>query len=75
MLQIIGWILCLYLVVKGFELFSMKREEGWSAAAFALVGGLIAWLGAIVFFFMVNAQADSSNRMPADLGGMSSPVD
>jgi hypothetical protein len=72
MLQIIGWILCLYLVVKGFELFSAKREEGSGPRTLALLGGIVAWLGAIVFFFMVNAQADSSNRMPSDFGSVSS---
>ena len=75
MLQIIGWILCLYLLVKGFELFSAKREEGSGPRTLALTGGVIAWLGAVVFFFMVNEQADSSNRMPSDLGSLSSPVD
>jgi len=75
MLQIIGWILCLYLVVKGFELFSMKREEGYNARTLALLGGIIAWLGAVVFFFMVNAQANSSNRMPSDFGSVSSLTD
>jgi len=75
MLQIIGWILCLYLVVKGFELFSAKREEGSGPRTLALTGGVIAWLGAVVFFVMVNEQADSSNRMPSDLGSLSSPVD
>jgi hypothetical protein len=75
MLQIIGWILCLYLVVKGFELFSAKREEGSGPRTLALTGGVIAWLGAVVFFVMVNEQADSSNRMPSDLGSLSTPVD
>ena len=75
MLQIIGWILCLYLVVKGFELFSMKREEGSSAKMLAFTGGIIAWLGAVVFFFMVNAQANSGNRMPSDFGSTSSLAD
>jgi hypothetical protein len=74
MLQIIGWILCLYLVVKGFELFSMKREEGVASKALACAGGIIAWLGAIAFFFMVNAQAESSSRMPSDFGSVSSLV-
>lgn len=68
MLQIIGWILCLYLVVKGFELFAMKREEGDGPRKLASAGAWIAWLGAVVFLFLVNAQADSSSQVPSNYG-------
>lgn len=62
MLQIIGWLGCLYLVVKAFELCSASKhrqvDEKWDTAA--MVGGAIALVGALAFFFMLNAQVDAS---------------
>ena len=63
MLQIIGWLGCAYMFVKAFELFSAAKARGdgadkWDAAA--TIGGAIAILSAVVFFFMLNAQVDSA---------------
>ena len=72
MLQIVGWLLCLYLVVKGFELFAMKSL--WS-----YIGGSIAFLAAPVFFVMINGQSHArspsfeSDDSYASVGG--TPVD
>ena len=51
MLQIIGWIACLYLVVKGFELLATKERN-----AVATTGAVISFIGAVVFFFIIQAQ-------------------
>ena len=53
MLQIIGWLLCVYLIVKGFELLAMKQPT-------AYVGAAIAFLAAPVFFLLINEQSQSS---------------
>ncbi|MCD1589820.1 hypothetical protein K7H13_03460 [Qipengyuania citrea] len=62
MLQIIGWLGCLYLVVKAFELFSASKhraEEGsWDTAA--MVGGAIALVGAFFFLMLINGQVDAA---------------
>jgi len=52
MLQIIGWLLCVYLVVKGFELIAMK-------SVWAYVGAAIAFVAAPIFLLLINAQSNS----------------
>lgn len=49
MLQIIGWLLCVYLVVKGFELVAMKHVS-------AYIGACLAFIAAPLFFWMINEQ-------------------
>jgi hypothetical protein len=63
MLQIIGWLLCVYLVVKGFELIAMKSV--WS-----YVGAAIAFIAAPIFLLLINAQ---SNATPSPLSQSYSP--
>lgn len=62
MLQIIGWILCLYLVVKACELLSMKTNEHKYAAAVGAIGAVIALVGAGIFFLLINEQVRASNE-------------
>jgi hypothetical protein len=58
MIQIIGWMLCIYLIVKGFELLAMQ-PNGDKGRQLAIAGALIAFIAAPIFFFMLNAQAKS----------------
>ena len=60
MLQIIGWLMCLYLVVKACELLSMDRNEQRFSRPVATLGAVIAILGAAAFFFLINEQARQS---------------
>ena len=62
MLQIIGWLLCLYLVVKACELLSMDTDEHKFARLTATTGAFIALVGAAGFFVMINQQVSESNR-------------
>ena len=76
MLQIIGWMGCLYLLVKALELFSdgkARRNDDGSNDVAAMIGGFVAILGAIGFFVMLNAQADTAaipfaDAMPSESG-------
>lgn len=52
MLQIVIWILCVYLVVKGFEILSNPA----SRTKFGVVGAAIAWIAAPSFFLLSVAQ-------------------
>jgi uncharacterized membrane protein len=60
MLQIIGWILCLYLAVKACELLSMQTDRHPYARYTATFGAFLALLGAVIFFLMINAQVKAS---------------
>ena len=53
MLQIIGWMLCVYLVVKGFELLAMKSTLSY-------VGAVIAFAAAPIFLMLINAQSNAT---------------
>ena len=60
MLQIIGYLLCVYLIVKGFEFLhrsacAPKDASGahWATAALMFLGCCAA---AVVFFFWFTAQ-------------------
>jgi hypothetical protein len=61
MLQIIGWILCLYLVVKACELLSMDTDDHKLARPVATTGAILSLLGAAGFLFLLNEQARQSN--------------
>jgi hypothetical protein len=61
MIQIVTYLLCVYLIYKGVEIFqiayvsqSNKRNEGIAIGIFAIV---IAIIAAIVFYNMINDQA------------------
>jgi hypothetical protein len=60
MLQIIGWMLCIYLVVKCCELIGMKKEEGTFENVIANIGAAIALIAAPIFWFLINAQVNST---------------
>lgn len=62
MLEIIGWMLCVYMFLKGLELFAMKREEGTTEMVVAYAGGVVALLASVVFFVLVTAQAESTAK-------------
>jgi hypothetical protein len=69
MLQIIGWMGCVYLLVKCFEFWGSNayRKADGSFSGVAAAGSVVAMLGAIVFFLMVNAQASSSSESLSSL--------
>ena len=62
MLQIIGWIACLYLIVKGLEMLGRKDRHPIS-----VVGAIIAFVGTVVFFFIIEAQFEDSSPASATL--------
>lgn len=61
MLQIMGWLGCLYLIVKGLEILSNKshRNEAGGLTGAATLAVLAAFGGAVVFFFLLSAQASN----------------
>lgn len=69
MIQIMTYLLCIYLVYKGFEIFQIalmsnreKREPGLTIGVFAII---ISFIVAIIFIFWINAQARAiSGTMP-----------
>lgn len=63
MLQIIGWILCLYLVVKACELLSMDTDDHKLARPVATIGAILALVGAGLFLFLINEQVRQSDAL------------
>lgn len=57
MIQLIGWLLCVYLVVKGFELIAMKEPVAYA-------GAVIAFIAAVFFFWAFAVQAPVTPVMP-----------
>lgn len=55
MLQLIGWLGCLYLVVKGFELAG-SQARGEPISTVHGIGASLAWLGAVVFALLIYGQ-------------------
>lgn len=64
MLQIIGWMGCIYLLVKGFEFLANAgyRNEAGRLKVIAGAAVAIAWLSAAVLFVLLNIQSGSFNR-------------
>lgn len=60
MVQIIGYLLCVYLVVKACEIFqrnALVENPSASANFWSAVGGILAIAGAVAFFFWLSAQS------------------
>jgi hypothetical protein len=58
MLQIIGWLGCLYLLIKGFEILSDSAygtPEGWLKGT-AVLAIALAFIGSIVFSIWLLVQ-------------------
>ena len=58
MLQIIGWLGCFYLVVKGLQIITddaRQRPDGKTGQQ-AMAVAFVAWTGAIVFAGWLNLQ-------------------
>jgi hypothetical protein len=69
-LQILGWLACIYLVIKGVEILqiglaSVREGSGRSTViavgAFSLAACVLA---AIVFVWLINAQAGATGTPP-----------
>ena len=72
-MQIIGWMGCLYLVVKAFELWSLgkaRRDERGLHDVPATIGAGLAVLGAFGFLVTINAQSAASDHL---FGSASTP--
>lgn len=68
MLQIITYLLCVYLVFKGFEILQIglasAREDRAAPLLIGVIFVLVSLVAAYSFWKMVDAQASSvSNRM------------
>ena len=72
MVQIIGWLLCVYLIVKGFELCGYERHDG-SRPLLHVIGAAIAWISAPIFFMFFNMQGEASTAA-GDLSGPNEPT-
>jgi len=63
MLQIITYLLCVYLVFKGFEIFQLAlvsaREDRRAALAIGIIAIVISFLASAFFTSMIDAQATS----------------
>ncbi|MFT4056292.1 MAG: hypothetical protein QM681_17445 [Novosphingobium sp.] len=72
-LQIIGWLGCLYLVVKGFEISasSAMRDENGKARFGATTACMLAWGGAVVFGIWL---ADQGSSFPRQASSTPDPV-
>ncbi|WP_144400976.1 hypothetical protein [Novosphingobium sp. MBES04] len=59
MLEIIGWMGCLYFVVKGIEISSSSsfRNEDGSPKRGITAAFMLCWAGAVVFGFLLADQA------------------
>lgn len=74
MLQIIGWLGCLYLIVKGFEISASAafRDDTGKARFGATTACMLAWGGAVVFGIWL---ADQGSAFPQAATAPSSPDD
>ena len=63
MLQIIGWMGCVYLLVKGVEFIAHAgyRNEAGHMKITAVAAAVIAWLSAAILFVLLNIQSGSFN--------------
>jgi hypothetical protein len=63
MLQIIAWLLCAYLIFKGFEIFQIANVKSHEPGAHGMLLGtvmlVISFVLALVFFALINMQADA----------------
>ncbi|QSR18404.1 hypothetical protein [Novosphingobium sp. KA1] len=61
MLQIIGWLGCLYLIVKALEMAANPayRDDSGVLKGYAVAACLLAWMGAIGFALWLAAQGAS----------------
>lgn len=90
MIQIIGFLGCLYLFVKGLEILSQERQNGASqaASALALIGafGFAIWLyiqgnaandamGPFAPFATQDGNVDSSGEAEADVAAAEAAAD
>lgn len=64
MLQIIGWLGCLYLVVKGLEIFAQKPDDADTARVIAVT---LSWLGAVAFAILIYMQGNEARSIMTDL--------
>jgi hypothetical protein len=76
MLQIIGWMLCAYMILKAIEFILIARaapgESRSGSLVIAALGAALAVIMAFAFATMVNDQARSSPS-PSSLGTPSFP--
>jgi uncharacterized membrane protein (DUF485 family) len=69
MLQIITYLLCVYLVFKGYEIFQIafmsNREKRGGGLAIGICAIIISFIAATVFIYLINSQAKSiSDSLP-----------
>ena len=69
MLQIVIWMLCVYFVVKGFEILSNPAQRG----PIGQMGAILAFVAAPIFFWLSIEQVGQMNQSP--LGANPSTLD
>ena len=74
MLQIITYLLCVYLVFKGVEILQIalmsSRQDRQSGLAIGILSLAVCILAALFFYHMINLQAESMSRASS---GFSAP--
>jgi len=78
MLQLIGWMGCVYLVVKGFEFIAhdgYQRPQGGMKSS-ATLAVLIAWLasGVLFFAFLMQGSSFPTSAYPSEAGDSGSEI-
>ena len=70
MIQIVIWMLCVYLVLKGAELrgiaMASTHESRGRQLVFATVWAVIAWIAAAFFFWISIVQGSSMPTPPSN---------
>lgn len=76
LIQLIGWLGCLYLLVKSLEIASSSahRTEDGKLKATARVAALLGVAGSIVFFYLILSHGFSGPPSRADMSDESPPA-
>ena len=72
MLQIITWLGCFYLVIKGLQLLQQSQlaPERSSARSTGYIGFILSLLGAAFFVYIAGQQVQSSGALGGSMLGM-----
>lgn len=76
MIQLIGWLGCLYLLVKSLEIVSSSahRTENGKLKATARVAALLGVAGSIVFFYLILSHGFSGPPSIGDVNDDTPPA-
>ena len=65
MIQLIGFLLCVYMLVRGLDIRStVEDRKSASSATLANIASVIAIAGAVIFFVLLIVQGDAMPKFP-----------